>query len=570
MTTIDQSNAATKNEVASVVSEKGLIVVTTAAGTQRYECTADGTSDDRSTIVSALSYAASNMPARVDFGPGDYGIFGGYVMTPAQGSRGLTIAGCPGATRLRFTSGVALTGSQEIAIKIQPSVTPTVGVYADYLHDITVIGMGFYDDDPSTHGGGGASDESHGVRIDYCVNAVIENCFALDIGDEGFDLSRVKGGAIRNCYAENTPSQGSNGAPVSVQQGCTNVVVEGCKLFGSNTIGTKGAATDSSGVSIATIAATAIDGVVVKGNVIRDFDNGVFINTSAARIDRVNVIGNEMDNVAAGVLRSGASHVAQYIKVIGNTVSDCTDTAFDFAVSAANTQDVFICDNIVDNPTTRGMLLLVTRATLSNNHFSQCPQAIVCTGGDDITISGGMMYQCGGAGAQVVDFTSTDNVSMSSVSLLDVQSTTSIILGVQDVKNCVIKRNEGSQVDSTVITQAGAGINNCVNAVGNTLVNCGIRPLSTATDGVIASNQIYINTDGAASSTRYAIDLASGNTGYAIVGNNVDTSDSANNQVCLRTNASATGGLIGGNVLVAASNSLADNAGSTLGTNIST
>jgi len=264
MPSISNSNAATKVEIADISRGLGIITVSGATSLTRHVCNADGSTADDTPIAAAFAAAIADLPARVEFGPGDYAIDGGFAINPVPGSRGLTIVGSgPDVTRLTFSKGSSLVAGEFFAFDIQPSVGSIFGshittddnaalivstenlvasAYAtgytvynltdgssgvitanttttvtatlsggtgddwdigdrfeirrtassikedDYLRDIQVSGFGFYDDDPSTHGGGG--EESHGVSIRYAIRSSVTNCHFQDIGDEGINFNR--------------------------------------------------------------------------------------------------------------------------------------------------------------------------------------------------------------------------------------------------------------------------------------------------------------------------------------------------------------------------------------------
>lgn len=133
--------------------KSGQVRVSVSNGSDTYfQCVADGSTDDRAVLLQAFDLAKANMPCAVEFGPGDYAVTGGMEINPPAGSRGLTIKGSGnGPTRFTFAKNDALTGNQFIMFAIKPAVEPTVGDFPNYLKDITVEGINFFDKYPEAH-----------------------------------------------------------------------------------------------------------------------------------------------------------------------------------------------------------------------------------------------------------------------------------------------------------------------------------------------------------------------------------------------------------------------------------
>lgn len=151
MPSIANSNAATKAEIRDLTEARGLITVDGASSTQYFLAAADGVTDDRSIILSALNAGAADMPCKIKFGAGVYAITDGVKPTILQGSRGFRIEGAGrDVCEIKFNKGSALNIGY-IAIALAPSVNPTLGDYANYLKDISIRGIKFSDADPYAH-----------------------------------------------------------------------------------------------------------------------------------------------------------------------------------------------------------------------------------------------------------------------------------------------------------------------------------------------------------------------------------------------------------------------------------
>ena len=116
-----------------------------------YGAKGDGTTDDAAAIQAALDAAIANLPATVYFPPGNYIIESGIDVQMTQGDRGLSVVGAGADVSRIIQSGSTSWSTNFHALKIEPSSAPTAGVTANYIKDILIKDIGFYDDDPELH-----------------------------------------------------------------------------------------------------------------------------------------------------------------------------------------------------------------------------------------------------------------------------------------------------------------------------------------------------------------------------------------------------------------------------------
>lgn len=518
----------------------GKVRVTSSSGSSQFECVADGVADDRPILLEALTYAAANMPCVVELGEGDYGISGGIEVKPPQGARGLIICGAGAtATRIRFNKGSALVGTQFIAFAIAPSVTPTVGAFSTYLQDITVDGIGFYDDDPAAHEGG-TGEESHGVKIQYAVNARINECHGNSIGDECFDLNFVSQGYITNNTTINTPSFGS-GSALNVQF-CQSVLIDGNVCHGSDTQGVISTVTGSSGVGIENVDVALPDDmkyITVTNNILRDFDGAAISPNnadSATVMTHCDMSHNTIDNCGTGILLLG-SNLHQFYKVIGNTITNTTDGIL---FNVANTLDSIISNNVIDTCSNRGILCNGTRIALSGNNISNtAAAAIYISSALDVQINGGIIDSCGGIGTPTIQaIVDGKEVTIDGAQILNTNSTTQVILSCERIRNV---RIEGGTPYIGAIWSA--------NEVTNCTLNGGIN-LDGATygSGRISGNRIDA---GGADLGGVAITLASTNDACIVTDNYINTFHSGTHRTCINVASGSDNHVITGNITIA-------------------
>ncbi|MFK8017823.1 MAG: right-handed parallel beta-helix repeat-containing protein [Gammaproteobacteria bacterium] len=531
----------------------GAVTVTSNAGVKTWNCRADGSGfDDRATIVEAMTYAIANMPAHVHFGPGKYGVSGGMILEPTQGDSGLTVES-GGDAEFVFTGGVPLTGGQEIMFKIRPSVTPGDTAYDDYLSDIVFRRLRCSDDDPAAHDG---TDQSHFVDVQYCKNVLVENCVMDSVGDEAINFLHVVSGTIRGCYTINTPSFGTDGAPISIQQGCRDITIEGNTLYGSSTPGTASTIARSAGISVASLTAAGIENVRIEGNTIRDFERaGVFLNPSSGNLDDIKIQNNFINGADYGLRRVGGSNSLTNLTFTYNTLSDILLEGFSSGVAGVS-DDHNVSRNTFDGCPVALQMPVAVRLRFNDNLLKACERGAIVTTSTDSEFNLNRFEGCGGAGIEEIETTNgTGNTANQNISK-NSACTNGIIRNVQNCHGNELRRASVSAANG------GFGIESCVNASGNILVNAGIRPAASATDGLISNNKITCSFTGGTSSGRYAIDIAAANTNYTITGNNVDMTGCANNQLALRLNGNDC--VVTGNTFIAATDAYADNATGTL------
>ena len=121
-----------------------------------YQCNADGTTDDRAKILSALNKAIVSMPCVVEFGEGDYAMSDGIELDLADNSQGLTIKG-QGANVTKLVWHNAVVNNYYLLkifsdnAKTYKSANSGAENVAIYPSDIYIEDIGFFDDDPFAH-----------------------------------------------------------------------------------------------------------------------------------------------------------------------------------------------------------------------------------------------------------------------------------------------------------------------------------------------------------------------------------------------------------------------------------
>ena len=525
---------------------KGQIAVSASNGVTFYQCTADGSTNDQGTIETALFAARDNLPAFVEFGPGRYGIYKGTTLAITQGSGNLTIKG--NNTRLVWSKNGIPDNQAYVALKIWPAVLPTVGDYANYLQNVTVDGVEFEDLYPVAHEGG-TGEQTHGIQLKYVQNGVIENCLAYNIGDEGFDLAFVQNGKVINNTGIATPSPllvgvANTGAATINLQNCKNVVVTNNTVQGSTVAGTKSALAGSSGIGLENVVTDPdddISGVVISNNVVRDFaDAGILVNNadSGTEVKDSVITSNVVDNCGQGVGFIGNNIHRNFI-VQANVIKGVAE-GIKFDLDKEKNLDCVVAFNQISDCTSNGILCNGTRVSLSGNNISNgSARAIFCAQGVDVSISGGIIDDCGGVSLPDIQggisSTSSTNVTADGVTIRNSKANNQVIRYVNHVKNCHISQTAPSYQQLSGITTATDNV-----------LNGGIR--TAASVPVVISGNRIDNGGADLLTTVIATALTNTNNNSVITGNVVILSGQTDN--CIRVVTGTTGCLVTSNVVV--------------------
>ena len=121
-----------------------------------YQCKADGTTDDRAEILSALNKAIVSMPCIVEFGEGNYAMSDGIELDLADSVQGLTIKGQGANVTKLVWHNASVNNYYTLKIfsnnaknyKTANSGAENVSIYPK---DIFIEDIGFFDDDPFAH-----------------------------------------------------------------------------------------------------------------------------------------------------------------------------------------------------------------------------------------------------------------------------------------------------------------------------------------------------------------------------------------------------------------------------------
>lgn len=528
----------------------GQISVNTSNGqVDLVQATADGVADDRSIIAGAMATALANLPAVVEFGPGEFGISGGIEIKPVQGEKGLMIKGQgPNITKIIFNKNAPLTSNQFIAFKIIPTVVPSPNDnYAQYVRDMYFRDIGFDDKYPAVHAG---TEESHAISMQYVINAGIVNCDATDIGDEAFNFTFIDNGIMSKLKCTNVPSVGTGGGAITVQHGCSNITVEGCQVRGSDTPGVKSTIANGHGISLEHTSGFNFDSknITISNNNVSDFGGAAFNISSNTTGTHRNVVvsSNNFTNCQYGVSKTGAN-IIQDTSIVGNVITNmsATPTSGDtvsygikFPSSPAQTLNTTISGNTITDVDTAALINIQT-ATVSSNTYKSCTRGIHITNGIDISISSSTFDGCGGTNLEEVeDTTSSTTTKVSGLLIKNSNTSSASIKGV-------------ASLDSTIVgPRSASSPENCVYFVSE-VTNCnlagGIRPTSNA-PAKVCNNKISWNDTGGANSG-IGILLQSTSDNSVITGNQIDLSGSTNNQQCIKIPAGATDTLVVGNNL---------------------
>jgi hypothetical protein len=524
----------------------GQIVVSSADGSSSsFQCVANGSAvnptDDRAQILAAMNYAVTKMPCRVDFGPGDYGVTGGMEIEIPQGSRGLYVVGSSdSATRISFVKNAPLTGGQFIIFTIKPSVEPTVGDYGNYLKDIAIEKINFFDRYPVAHA---TTEESHAIKLRFTINGIIDGCGAVDIGDEAFDLNYVVGGKIVNCMTQNCPSVGG-GAAINVQFS-DGVLISNNILQANTAIGTRSTVAGSNGVGVEMVSQLPYDmlNITVTNNIIRDFAGAAVslnnsISTTSQTLSNCMVSNNNINNCGGGVECSVSPGSFLKNTIISANVIEKVDNGILADIVDTDNVNFLAANNVIEEVSFRGIFAGGTGVAITDNTISNTVSSAIRIGtADGVVISGGVLSSCssGTSDGDIVSFRDGNKITVDGVQIVNSLSTGKVITACERVLNCNIDQAtpyyqqifSGNEVKNCTMSGGinldgnnygpGMIIGNSIDTNNTLLANDAISLNSTNQSCVVSNN--YIKTTHSGTTHREGIIAASGSNNHVIIGN---------------------------------------------------
>lgn len=399
-----------------------------------YQCTADGSTDDRATLVTAFATAVANLPCVVEFGAGDYAISDGINIDVAPSGSGLTIKGQgPNTTKLSWEGGTSAS-SGYFFFKIEPTGTPSKTDPAAWLKNITIEGIGFKDNDPFLHqdrngtitgtatGGStttlvvasapftaGAFDEVGGGTTHYIANEttgavarVISNTTTTVTFDElligsrdtfintdSYTISTLtqveethaisvkysENVTIKDCTAVNVGDEAFNFTFVK-RGSMTGLVTVGCPSISYS----GGAITAQHGCEDIVISGCQLDGGA-SYDTVSIFDGSQGINIEALDtnfIENVSLSGNQIRNFGAEAINlssvTSGTNISN-VSITGNAVSNCYNGVGRLGQEPIT--NITVVGNTFKDITNYGINLDgdITKATgwvISDNTFDTC------------------------------------------------------------------------------------------------------------------------------------------------------------------------------------------------------
>lgn len=347
------------------------------------------------------------------------------------------------------------------------------------------------------------------IQLNYCYNAVVENCTITDHVQDGVVLSNSTGSTVRNCRITN----------------CVDAAIEtraGSSYFIVNNIVTM------CGDGIA--AKPDVEDVLIQGNTIEQFRDGAVIYPAR----RWRIIGNRFYAATAPDATSSVTKQAVYatrhpsitastntitdIIVADNTISGYTggsgkgiwfstangqtlarnvvkgNTILTCATGITSEGELVITENTITDANI-GIVLSNSANVVENNRVSvtgTSAQTITCTGSNN-SICGNYCSHTNATNVGSVDVSGSTNVITGNKVLGQTSATGQHIVISGD--DNTISGNHCSGVQNQGIRLTGAADRNAV--VGNRVMGAvfnGIQIQAGATDNLIAANVLKNNT----------------------------------------------------------------------------
>lgn len=405
----------------------------------------DGITDDKSAIVSALNYAALNLPATVYFPEGEYGLLkGGIYLKLPLGAGGLTVKGEGGGKSvIKYLNNWSTDGTW-VALRIQPKSTPKTT--EDYIHDITITDLGVYDTDPVNHAwtveSNGAKEETHGFDIQHCVRARIDNCFINNVGDEAIDMVYCEDSIITNNNVSNSPGAGSAGGAISVGDGCKNVCVSGNVVNGS----IQNADKSNFGIAVEALIDPVSAVVIANNNISNIAGYGVNIGAPRGSVDNITLQSNNIVDCSNGIRLMGTGRKSN-VNMTGNNIENVKIGLISEGGNSSNIVfDSFVINEIqscgirVVTPSAKNTI--ISNGVISNSQSTAIYNAGIGTKISDVLING-VGLKGGVKTAAVSQYVDAGDCEMSKVTILNCKNQKAV-QGVDTVIDTKIEQEEKS------------------------------------------------------------------------------------------------------------------------------
>lgn len=417
-----------------------------------YGAVGDGKTDDKEAILKAFDYALQNLPATVYFPEGEYGLANGgmYINLPL-GATGLTVKG-DGAEKsvIKYLENWTTNGTW-VALRLQPESTPSNE--NEYLKNILIRDLGVYDTDPVNHAwntdkGDAATEETHGFDIQYCINAMVENCKIDSVGDEAIDMVFCINSVIRNNKTINSPGAGNAGGAISVGDGCRNVNVVNNIVDG--TINGK----TNFGIAVEALV-YPVQQVYINNNTVKNINgNGINIGAPKGTIDTVVTDNNTITDCTVGIKIMGTGKKTN-ISIKNSNINNIT-TAFN--VEGSSNESIVIDGFEINNVSDKAIRLasiedgIIKNGTMKNLQNQAIFNAGNNTIFDSITIDGVGLTDTNNSA--IDQYTSAGSCTVKGVTIRNCKNK----IGIRNVANISNTNIEQAQIEGNVSIQNATNI----------------------------------------------------------------------------------------------------------------
>jgi hypothetical protein len=371
------------------------------------------------------------------------------------------------------------------------------------LHDISMINIGVYDNDPDGHEKVG--EETHGFIVKYTDGILYDGVVVDSVGDEAVIIQSCNDATFTDITVRNnlySSADGVTGAGINIVNGCDNIVINGAHLFSD-----RDAQSGGVGISFETLDDVnhyGISNVTIDNVVIQNCAMGMRLSTGEGPITGLTVgAAVSISNCDIGVKK--ASIAAYYFKDIsfnGLVVSD-VHSGFECVAQGVN---IAYSNNISFN----GVVISAVRDTTPSEAALPGTALIAC--GQNMSINEAMISDTD-AGAIFFDDVKDVTVSGGVISNINKTDTTYAAIdgfsaaGVNNVvvdgikitngKSSGIKKVSVIKNSTILLEDDDASTNHCTSAVPvfiNNLVNF---PVDVVPDGSQYIGNRFVYTDGA-------------------------------------------------------------------------
>jgi len=351
--------------------------------------------------------------------------------------------------------------------------TITCAIHSQFLRDFAICNMQFMDTNPSAHrlqpfagdtppfkDPPTGAEETHGIQMKQSHGLRMQNMWADSVGDEAIELIYAEDFEVSSFRSRGTPSEEqSGGGAISIKNGCHHGLVD---KFIIGNIGSTSASTYGVNLKNVVHPEPSSDIKITNGFVINPVTSGIRMNTSSSDIARVKIGNVTVVGGENALAEGGSGFLLSEVRISDFTCIEQTGKNVDINRALADAADITIKDSTFDGSrhatnTLPNVQVNGSNIKLIDNDYKNAAMAVYSSQSVDVLVQGGTSDNNGETGVAypvVYDQTSSGNMVVDGLKVINSQSTGTYFRGVHTVKNCpeMSSLNEQSLGAATAFT----------------------------------------------------------------------------------------------------------------------